>query len=264
MKKLLTMPAGTALLLTGCGASSSGAGTSGTDPGNITLPDLSAYGIDTAQFHLSGDTCKQQYFSDYTLYNGCAAPVDVYTAYVNDDGDTLCFDSKGRFRKFTVSGDKYKDTADRGGEKEEAAYVALTENVLRTVVPDYAAFGETQPPKRTDGQLDFPVYITAEKTYSPNCRDIAGVTAKADETILGIDVTYCDAEGADPAQFDSRLAAFTDECKAKYADWGDSIRCTADEIALKRVNGSLYGFTTVTTTASDDRSACDGVVFLAQ
>ena len=101
---------------------------------DITMPDLSAIGIDTSTFSPADEPFTRTYGYDEIAYEG-EAPTETFTAYYNPEQDRLLFDQSGRL----VSYDAHTQTAWHMNPESAASGSAADEESLRTTGPN----GET-------------------------------------------------------------------------------------------------------------------------
>ena len=101
---------------------------------DITMPDLSAIGIDTDTFSPADEPFTRTYGYDEIAYEG-DAPTETFTAYCNPEQDRLLFDQSGRL----VAYDAHMQTAWHMSPNTAVSGSAAYEESLRTTGPN----GET-------------------------------------------------------------------------------------------------------------------------
>lgn len=101
---------------------------------DITMPDLSAIGIDTSTFSPADEPFTRTYGYDEIAYEG-DAPTETFTAYCNPEQDRLLFDQSGRL----VAYDAHMQTAWHMSPNTAVSGSAAYEESLRTTGPN----GET-------------------------------------------------------------------------------------------------------------------------
>ncbi len=115
---------------------------------DITLPDLSAFGIDTGTFSPADTPYTMTYCGDEIAYDG-EAPSETLFAYYNPEQDRLLFDQYGRL----VSYEAHEQTAWHMNP-DPAAYETVTDDEsLKTTGPN----GETAKvlPPAADSEGDY-------------------------------------------------------------------------------------------------------------
>lgn len=211
MKKTLFLLAA-ALMLTSCGADAviqSTTPAAEVDPATVELPDLSAFGIDTAEFRLVEERYEQEYAADAEIDGTGRYLTDSWYQFQNDAGATLCYDKYGRLRKFInepAVAVKFKNRAENAMPDDEM--LAIANQVLQTVIPDYASYVQKDSTVVNSqiGSLYYPCELfMCNSTLDEKASNVAGVQLNTDGSIRTFGVTYNDiAPGASYSALDRK------------------------------------------------------------
>ncbi len=211
MRKVLCLLAA-ALMLTSCGADAAIQSTTPAaevDPGTIELPDLSAFGIDTAEFRLVDERYEQEYAADAEIDGAGRYLTESWYQFQNDAGATLCYDKYGRLRKFINAQEiavKFKNRAENAMPDDEM--LAIANQVLQTVVPDYESYVQKDSTvvNAQIGSLYYPCELfMRNSSMDEKASNVAGVHLNTDGSIRTFGVTYNDiAPGSNYSALDRK------------------------------------------------------------
>jgi hypothetical protein len=253
MRKVLCLLAA-ALMLTSCGADAAIQSTTPAaevDPGTIELPDLSAFGIDTAEFRLVDERYEQEYAADAEIDGAGRYLTDSWYQFQNNAGATLCYDKYGRLRKFINAQEiavKFKNRAENAMPDDEM--LAIANQVLQTVLPEYASYVQMDSTvvNAQIGSLYYPCELFMRNgSMDEKASNVASVQLNTDGSIRTFGVTYNDiAPGASYSALDR---------KAKEVS--KKITCGKRDVELEyclSLDGVVYGVYLVRsyTTATDN------------
>lgn len=197
MKKMLFSIVGVCCMLSGCGLENSNSGQTDhaaemDDVQGLTLPDLTASGIDTNQFSLSSEKFTQEFSSSNNLFFQGEKPYYIWNQYTNSAGAEIAVDDQGRLRKYL----SHCDHGDAGEKLPKETYNEIAHKVIQCCVDSYADFEDSEESVICEqiGSVFYPCELYMKHSYADVFSDLAYVSLNTDGTIRTIEVSYCDID----------------------------------------------------------------------
>lgn len=197
LKKILFSIAGICCMLSGCGIASSNSGQTNhaaemDEVQNLTLPDLTAFGIDTNQFSLSSEQFTQEFSSSNNLFFQGEKPYYIWNQYTNSAGAEIAVDDQGRLRKYL----SHNDRGDAGEKLPKETYNEIAHKVIQCCVDSDADFEDSEESVICEqiGSVFYPCELYMKHSYAEGFSDLAYVSLNADGTVRTIEVSYCDID----------------------------------------------------------------------